>query len=71
MHVHVHYDAIFIDARVLYNVRSWYLSDHEVLSFLLHLICASYELEVYLNFELHHAIFAEMLVLYFCDLCGD
>ena len=71
MHVTVHSDAIFIVARVLQNVNCWYLSDHGDLSFLLHLMCASYEHEVYICFELQHAIFTEVQVLYFCDLCGD
>ena len=71
MHVHVHYDASLNDAGVLQNVNCWYSSVHEVLSFLLHLMCASYEPVVYMCFELQHVIFAEVLVLYFFDLCGD
>ena len=71
MHVTICYDAIFIDARVLTNVNSWYLLLYEVLSFLLHLLCASYELDVFMCLELHHGIFTEVIVLYFFYLWGD
>ena len=71
MHVHVHYDAIFIDARVLYAVTCCYLSEHEDLLFLLHLICASYGHELYMCFDVCHAIFTEVYAMYFFDLCGD
>ena len=71
MHDTVYYYDFFIDARVLQKVNYCYLSYHVDLSFLSHLMCASYESEVYMCFELQHAIFTEVLVLYFCDICGD
>ena len=43
------------------------LSELEDLLFLLHLMCASYEHDLYMCFELHHAIFTEVLAMYFCD----
>ena len=63
--------AQIFDARELYNVYCCYLSELDVLSFLLHLMCASFGHELYMCFDLCHAIFAEVLAMYFCDLCGD
>ena len=34
-------------------------------------MCASYELEPYMCFEVCHAIFTGVYAMYFCDLCGD
>ena len=67
----VHDEALIIVARVLYNVNCCLLSELGDLSFSLHFVCAFYELEVYMSFVLHHAIFTGVLVLYFCDMCGD
>ena len=39
--------------------------------FFLHLMCALFGHEVYICFEIHHAIFTVVQALYFCDLCGD
>ena len=56
---------------MLYDVNCCLLTELVDLSFSLLFVCASYELDVYMIFELHRAIFTGMLVLYFCDLCGD
>ena len=71
MHVTVHIDALIIVAKVLYDVVYWNLIELDDLSFSLHFVCASYEHDVYMFYELHHAIFTEVQGLYFCDLCGD
>ena len=71
MLVWVHVDALIIIARVQYDVNCCLLTELGDLSFSLHFVCASYEHELYMCFELHHAIFTVVLVLYFCDLCGD
>mgnify|MGYP005843045873 FL=1 len=34
-------------------------------------MCAFYELELYMSFEVCHAIFTGVYAMYFCDLCGD
>ena len=67
----VHLDAQISGAKVLYNVYCCYLSELDVLLFLLHLMCASYEHEIYMCFDLCHAVFTEVLDMYFFDLCGD
>ena len=67
----MHIDALMIVAIVLYAVNCCLLSELGDLSFSLHFVCASYELDVYMSFALHHVIFIVVLVLYFCDLCGD
>ena len=59
------------DARVLYDVYCCYLSELDVLLFLLHLMCAYYGHDLYMCFDVCHAIFAEVYAMYFCDLCGD
>ena len=56
---------------MLYDVNCCLFTELVDLLFSLHFVCASYELDVYMNFELHHAIFTEVLAMYFCDLCGD
>ena len=71
MLVLVHIDALIIVATVLYDVNCCLLSELGVLSFSLHFVCASYEHELYMSFELDHAIFTVVHVLYFCDMCGD
>ena len=70
MFIWVHLDTQISRARVLIAVNCCYLSEHEVLLFLLHLICASYGHELYMCFDVCHAIFIEMYAMYFCDLCG-
>ena len=71
MLVRVHLDAQISGARVLYDVYCCYLSELDVLLFLLQLMCASYGHELYRCFDLCHAIFTEVYAMYFCDLCGD
>ena len=71
MLVCVHLDAQISGARVLYDVYCCYLSELGVLLFLLHLMCASYGHELYMCFDVCHAIFIEVYAMYFCDLCGD
>ena len=71
MLVGVHLDAQISGARVLYDVYCCYLLELDGLSFSLHFVGASYEVDVYMCFHLLHAIFTVVLVLYFCDLCGD
>ena len=56
MHVTIHIDAIIIVAEVLYDVVCWNLTEHGDLSFSVHFVCASYEHDVYMFYELHHAI---------------
>ena len=34
-------------------------------------MCASYELEPYMSFEVCHPIFTGVYAMYFYDLCGD
>ena len=62
---------MIIVARVLYDVNSCLLTELGDLSFSLHFVCASYEHELYRCIDLQHAIFVEVLVMYFCDQCGD
>ena len=71
MHVTLHFDAIIIVAKVLYDVVCWNLTELDQLLFSLHFVCASYDHDVYMFYELRHAIFTEVQVLYFCELCGD
>ena len=71
MFIRVHLDALIIVSRVLYAVNCCLLSELDDLSFSLHFVCAFYEHELYMYFDLHHAISIGVLVLYFCDLCGD
>ena len=47
------------------------LTELAVLSFSLHFVYASYELDVYMSFKLHHAICALVESMYFCELCGE
>ena len=71
MFIRGHLDAQIIVARVLYDVnllKLLYLGD---LSFLLHLMCPSYEVDVYMCYELCHAIFTGVPSMYFCELCSE
>ena len=65
MNVTVHIDAIIVVAKVLYDVVYWNLTELDDLLFSLHFVCASYEHDVYLFYEIHHAIFTGVQVLYF------
>ena len=65
----VQLDAQISGARVLYAVTCCYLSELEDLLFLLHLMCAFYGHELYMCFDVCHAIFTEVYAMYFCDLC--
>ena len=64
-------NALIIVARVLYDVYCCLFTELDDLSFSLHFVCASYEYELYMSFELHHAIFIRVLFSYLCDICGD
>ena len=50
---------------MLYDIDCCLLTELDDLSFSLHFVCASYELDVYMCFELHHVFFIGVLVLYF------
>ena len=65
MLVLVHLDALIIIGRVLYDVNCCLLTRLDDLSFSLHFVCASYEFDVYMNFELHHAILTGVQSMYF------
>ena len=67
----VHLDALIIVARVVYDVNCCLLPELAVLSFSLHFVCASYELDVYMSFELHHVIFTVVQSMYFCESCSE
>ena len=54
---------------MLVAVNCCYLSELEDLLFLLHLMCASYGHELYMCFDVCHAIFTQVYAMYFCDLC--
>ena len=56
MLVRVQLDALILISRVLYDVNLLKLLQLAVLSFSLHFVCASYELDVYMCFELHPTI---------------
>ena len=71
MLVSVHIDALIIVAKVLYDVNCCLLTELGDLSFSLHFVCASYELYVYMSFELHHAIFTVVQSIYFCESCSE
>ena len=71
MFIRGHLDAQIFVGRGLVAVNLWFLSELGDLSFLYHLICASYEHELYMCFVVCHAIFAVVHDMYFCDLCGD
>ena len=71
MFIRGHLDAQISVGRGLVAVILWFLSELGDLSFLYHLICASFEHELYMCFEVCHAIFIGVYAMYFCDLCGD
>ena len=71
MFIWAHLDARIIVARVLYDVNCCVLSELDDLSFLLHFVCASYEHELYMCFELNHAVFTGVPSMYFCELCSE
>ena len=50
---------------MLYDVDCCLLTEHDDLSFSLHFVCASYEVDVYMCFKLHHAIFTGVPSMYF------
>ena len=50
---------------MLYAVTCCYLSEHEDLLFLLQLTCSSYGHELYMCFDLCHAIFTVVYAMYF------
>ena len=56
---------------MLYVVNLLKLLELDDLSFLLHLMCASYEHEIYMCFELNRAIFTEVQSMYFCELFSE
>ena len=56
---------------MLYDVNCCMLTELAVLSFSLHFMCASYELDVYMSFELHHVIFIVVQSMYFCVPFGE
>ena len=43
----------------------------DICHFLPCLMCACYDPELYMCFVICHAIFIEVLAMYFCDICGD
>ena len=67
----VHLDARNAVRRGLLEIFVRSAAPFSVLSFLPWLLCASYELDPYMCYELCHAIFTEVYAMYFCDLCGD
>ena len=71
MFIRGHLDAQISVARGLVAVICWFLTELGDLSFLYHLICASYGHELYMCFVVCHAIFPVVYAMYFCDLCGD
>ena len=71
MFIRGHLDAQISVGRGLVAVICWFLSELGDLSFLYHLICASYGHELYMCFVECHAIFTGVYAMYFCDLCGD
>ena len=66
-----HLDARIIVARVLYDVNLLKLLKLGDLSFSLHFVCASFELDVYMSFELNHAIVTVVQSMYFCESCSE
>ena len=56
---------------MLYDVNCFLLTELAVLSFLLHFVCASYELDVYMSYELNHEIFTVVQSMYFCESCSE
>ena len=71
MPVLVYLDALIIVSRVLYDVNCCLLTELGDLSFSLHFVCASFELDVYMSFELNHAIVTVVQSMYFCESCSE
>ena len=71
MFIRGHPDAKIFVGRGLVAVILWFLAELGDLSFLYHLICASFGHELYMCFEVCHAIFPVVWSVYLCDLCGD
>ena len=71
MLVCVHLDAQIIVAGMLYDVICCLLTKLGDLSFSLHFVCVSYELDVYMSVELHHAIFTVVQSMYFFESCTE
>ena len=71
MFIRGHIDAQISVGRGLVAVILWFLSELGDLSFLYHLISASYGHELYMCFVECHAIFPVVCAMYFCDLFGD
>ena len=71
MFIRGHLDAKISVGRGLVAVILWFLSELGDLSFLYLLFCASFEHELYMCFEVCHAIFLVVYAMYFGDLFGD
>ena len=71
MFIRGHLDARISVGRGLVAVIFWFLAELGDLSFLYLQICASYGHELYMCFEVCHAVFLVVYAMYFCDLCGD
>ena len=56
---------------MLYDVNCCPLTELGDLSFVLHFVCASFELDVYISFELCHAIFTGVQSMYSCELYSE
>ena len=65
MFIRGYIDAQISGARMLYDVYCCYLSELGDLLFLLQLMCASYEHELHMCFDLCHSIFTEVYAMYF------
>ena len=70
MLVLIHLDALIIVESVLYDVICCLLIELDDLSFSLHFVCASYELDVYMSVDLHYAIFTLVQYMYFYGSCS-
>ena len=71
MFIRGHLDAQISGVRVIVAVICWFLAELGDLSFLYHLIYASYGNELYMCFVVCYAIFPVVYAMNFCDLCGD
>ena len=56
---------------MLYDVKCCLLTELGDLSFSLHFVCVSYELDVYMRFETLHAVFTVVPSMYFCEFCSE
>ena len=64
MFIWVHIDAWIIIARVLHDAVCCLLTELALLSFLPWLMCASYEVDVYMCFDLCYVFFTEVLTMF-------